>query len=848
MLDAENRRSPEELKKAAVRRATAAVLAGHVKRAVEILYNVCTEEMTDPEAAFTALQALHPGPEPSPLNPPTKAEHESITTINHDEVRKAAKMMARGEAPGASGLASDVLWQALEEEERQNSVVLLDRITELVRQILSGRSLPAIEREALLAIRLVAIPKRKGGIRPVAMSEVILKLAARVALERTNGYGANWDFQYGLRKGGAELAVHRTRDLLRKGKRIVALDASNAYNSLHRSAFFDHLRVNDDPALDTLRAYAALVYGGSSVAYWDDGGNIRNITVQRGVRQGDPAAPLLFCMALQPVLARVAATANVETIAYLDDVTICGDSNDVDRAVRFMVDEASKIGLTLGIEQDSENCQPGKAPMLRILGAAVCTTPEDTARFLEHIRPLEDYDRFLEAIALLPEPLRLRLLRQCGISKAGFVARCHGTESASWLEKFDERSLDCACTLLPNLKKDELRRFSKLYLPFKFGGLGLTKWAPIARICSAASRTQQDQDRPLADYYMKTYHAERISDAARKSRSWVEGLVSLQPHHYKEMLQQFLGIPLIPQEFYDVKMRCSNPHHPKVYTAKEYVQTHVPQCASNPGLGNPSARHAEAVRAITDVLRRCGQTVTTEFPCSTLLKKPASDQNLRMDIAVNGKQWIDVTVTTCEERRFHDKEKLYGQSAKDHGVTFNALAFDMEGRILPKSMPFAKRLASGVGLSVTKFFAPASACIALYSTMARKKAAMELYAILSTNRVVLSETLSLPPPPTSEPQTIDQPTSTFSLPNNATNAEEAMKELSAGINIPSEDLMIEDDDEIAEYDPVEEYDPDEEEEDEDDDDEAVAETETRSNKVSEEKSAAGGVVAGTSEE
>eukprot|EP00973_Karenia_brevis_P046695 6478661-Karenia_brevis.AAC.1 len=52
-----------------------------------------------------------------------------------------------------------------------------------------------------------------------------------------------------------------------------------------------------------------------------------------GVQQGDALGPLLFSLALQPILRELRGINGVDIcFGYLDDVVICGDDDAVQRA------------------------------------------------------------------------------------------------------------------------------------------------------------------------------------------------------------------------------------------------------------------------------------------------------------------------------------------------------------------------------------------------------------------------------------------------------------------------------------------------------------------------------------
>ena len=65
---------------------------------------------------------------------------------------------------------------------------------------------------------------------------------------------------------------------------------------------------------------------------------------EEGVQQGDPLGPLLFCLAIKPLLDGVSSEFN---IGYLDDITIGGQREGVLTDVQNIVGGAAAMGLVL---------------------------------------------------------------------------------------------------------------------------------------------------------------------------------------------------------------------------------------------------------------------------------------------------------------------------------------------------------------------------------------------------------------------------------------------------------------------------------------------------------------------
>src|SRR5437879_2908154 len=72
--------------------------------------------------------------------------------------------------------------------------------------------------KTLTASRLIGIPKKPSGTRPIALGDVILKIAEILVLDSCKKQLARkfHGLQYGVAfKGGCEYIVHQTRDFVR---------------------------------------------------------------------------------------------------------------------------------------------------------------------------------------------------------------------------------------------------------------------------------------------------------------------------------------------------------------------------------------------------------------------------------------------------------------------------------------------------------------------------------------------------------------------------------------------------------------------------------------------------------
>jgi len=187
----------------------------------------------------------------------------------------------------------------------------------LFQAMLSGRWLP----DSLLDSRLIALRKKNGKIRPIAVGEVMLRIAARIALRSISG---NFDKYFGVLqfgvgcKAGLDKVVHKVR----KASYIVSVDARNAFNSVSRSAILDALKAHK---CDCIVPWFLKVYGRSSDLVLTDGSIIKS---ESGVRQGDPLGPFFFSIAIQSILRSIDDAKRCNVAAYMDDIFLYGEDAD----------------------------------------------------------------------------------------------------------------------------------------------------------------------------------------------------------------------------------------------------------------------------------------------------------------------------------------------------------------------------------------------------------------------------------------------------------------------------------------------------------------------------------------
>ena len=270
------------------------------------------------------------------------------------------------------------------------------------------------------------------------------------------------------------------------------LDFINAFNSLHRDAM-----------LEAVHAHVPEIYNFCFLAYEDP--SILSfqglfVSSEEGAQQGDPLGPLMFALALHPILSNL----RCEFVAgYLDDVTAGGDLASLETDLVYLRDAAAKIGLLLNdkkceiISTGTLDCLPDSMQHFRrltrdrseLLGAPLFEGP-CLDRALE-VR-CDDLARASNRLDLLSAHDALVILRHSlSAPKLLFILRCAPCADHQGLVKFDA-ILRKSLVRISNVAMDDVT-WIQASLPVGDGGLGVRSvalLAPSAFLASAASTSE----------------------------------------------------------------------------------------------------------------------------------------------------------------------------------------------------------------------------------------------------------------------------------------------------------------------------------------------------------------------
>ena len=254
---------------------------------------------------------------------------------------------------------------------------------------------------------LVALPKPSGGVRPIAVGELLRRLTGKclMALVREEASSHFWPAQAGVAvKGGAEKAVHAVRAWTQRhaGSRtevVVKLDFSNAFNCVSRDAVLQQ-------ACQHFPALARWSYQQPTRLQFGE----RALDSCSGAQQGDPLGPLLFAAALQPLAAELRTGSLDIAVHYLDDGVLAGDLAAVGAALAQVEQRAAAIGLTLNLVRVLQHFE--------FLGAAIGDAGFVRAYTEQRVAKAAT---LLEALAELQDP---QVARGCCVPARGTRAWC----------------------------------------------------------------------------------------------------------------------------------------------------------------------------------------------------------------------------------------------------------------------------------------------------------------------------------------------------------------------------------------------------------------------------------------
>ncbi|CEM34278.1 unnamed protein product [Vitrella brassicaformis CCMP3155] len=225
--------------------------------------------------------------------------------------------------------------------------------------------LPPLVTRLLAAARLFALEKPGGGVRPIAIGDVLRRWVTRaLCMQHKLDFEEEFrppQFAVGTSAGGEKLfraaqtyiqtqdAVGQDADGRPITRTLLSLDCRNAFNEIGRQHIIDELAVKHLAMV----AFFWQFYGIAALLWYTmEDGRVETIHSRQGVQQGDAAGPFLFCLAFQPALRRLQEQFPAALVGgFMDDGLRGMDERDVPSFLTAADAEFRAINLVLRLDK-----------------------------------------------------------------------------------------------------------------------------------------------------------------------------------------------------------------------------------------------------------------------------------------------------------------------------------------------------------------------------------------------------------------------------------------------------------------------------------------------------------------
>ncbi|KAL0235357.1 hypothetical protein GEMRC1_001939 [Eukaryota sp. GEM-RC1] len=317
------------------------VLRGQFSSALSSLNHTLPAEVS--VETVEKLKKLHPVEEFSgnPVFGELSMSYWTNKPVLVDEILQLISSSPSGRAAGPSGMSFDHFKIAV------NAVPeICEDLAVFFNEVLLGtKKLP----HALCSSRLVALNKPNGGVRPIAVGETISRIFSTLCFRRVRDSSVEFfrRFQFAVGVPDGTTCAALTSDFLfhsNEENAILNIDFKNAFNCVLRSTISDEL----SKFFPQLIPYFNIFYGKASNLIYDK----FDIKSTRGVKQGDPLGPFLFCLALQKLFKILQLEfPTVKICAYADDSSLIAPVDVLKKCFSRFIELSLSIGLTINIDK-----------------------------------------------------------------------------------------------------------------------------------------------------------------------------------------------------------------------------------------------------------------------------------------------------------------------------------------------------------------------------------------------------------------------------------------------------------------------------------------------------------------
>lgn len=492
---------PDKIPEATLARAEFLARQGFFGRASASLN--CAALAPATEATFTKLRNLHPHGSgiactALPANAP------AWTPFSSQEIRSALSGISRGSSGGPSRVARDHILPLIRTPGMGD--LLVDLLTRRANELITSPDTPITN--FFFSARLIPLAKKDKGVRPVAVGELLRRLAAKAISRRhapAIGKILALDGQVGVGvAGGIEGMFHATQQYVATNMggsdAILKFDVRNAFNSVSRESMWTAMEqlVRDSPHFMDLLRYLISAYGQPTSLFC--GGEV--IASEEGAQQGDPLASLYFAVVFTQAVSKASRLTPVIDLplraSFLDDLVVGGPTADLEVFTERLGVQFAAVGLSLNSSKcevithpdhpatafEAMGFKPLTTASFELVGAPCGTNLSLLDTKVRGVKAKLDQFRALPSVHL-----GFLLARFCGtFPLLSYWIRLLGAEGEDhWIEA-DAITLHFMVSLVGALSPEAK---AMVHLPTSHGGLGLRCCSgPLSSAALYASLTE----------------------------------------------------------------------------------------------------------------------------------------------------------------------------------------------------------------------------------------------------------------------------------------------------------------------------------------------------------------------
>lgn len=470
-----------------------------IKRAAKALFT--DDPVVIDDDTIDQLQQLHPTGS-GQLEPPPPTITTDLVAVDHAILFQLLKRRVdNGSAPGPSGWTGSHLTTLVDSDHTQASEGLAMLIKDICNGVFTGTT-----QQRLLSSILIPIRKPNKKVRPIAMGEVFVKLAAHYVINMIKDEIPSLfpRIQFGTGKaGGSESAAQLTRytiaEASKKHEDVIAIktDYTNAFNAASRVRIWNTLLAHHQTA-KIWRLFHWCYSIPSSLLVYDKSKLHTILTSSEGVRQGDVFAALGFALCVQSLYENsIKDLPDVHAISVQDDLTLIGPKDQVFEAFNNIKNNAAAYHLNLCIEKCITYLPPSLpehhvetcinmcnnvgihyADNMESLGVRFGNDDIIRSHCLDIIH---QHQPFFDALChpSMPVQIGYTLLRYCGIPRLSYLTRTvHPSILLPLTNLFDHMVIECFHKMMQTHKIAQVEYYqhhiqTMCNLPLAKGGLGI---------------------------------------------------------------------------------------------------------------------------------------------------------------------------------------------------------------------------------------------------------------------------------------------------------------------------------------------------------------------------------------